>query len=321
LCEFQFRKEFLWFFFFTEKEHHKTRCRCSELCSSLIHSQSVRSFIMWHKHPFRSFFTLMKDNPVIPILALIVTGVVYGCFKSQPLASETPVAQIGGATSGEDFLVEALDEVQSIADWAQARPSANPKLQATRSRVLLAGTTAESTYVYGQLTPDGFGAVVTERHQYPKGLLLITVRKSHGAAAGKIVTETKRYISLVNFQNEIPSQSNLTEIYTTGDTIVTRVLRNGLLETYTFRTPVITRNVNAVTGAVTIAKRYGATGAVVTEKRDGSGALIQTSKSFGQSDGSLVTRTDYPDSTWRSSRTLGQADGTILREITTGRGL
>ncbi len=276
---------------------------------------------MWYKHPFRSFFALARNNPLIPILALIVTGLVYGCFKSQPVDADSPVAQISVTTSGEDFLAEALDEVQAIADWVQAQPSAGPKQQATQSRVVLARTTADSTYVYGQITTDGFGAVVTERHQYPKGILLITVRKSHGAAAGKIVSETKKYISLTNFQNNVPSQTNLTEVYTMGDTIVTRVLRNGLLETYTFRTPVITRNVNAITGAVTVSKRFGSSNAVVTEKRDGAGNLIQIGKSSGLSDGSLLTRTDYPDSTWRSSRTLGQADGSILREITTGRGL
>ncbi|MEO8167330.1 MAG: hypothetical protein ABI623_03725 [bacterium] len=269
----------------------------------------------------RTSLSFLRHHPLIPILAVVASSLVYGCLKSHPVAPETPTAQITGASSGEDFLVEALDEIQSIADWSQGQAAQNPKLPPTQRRFVLAKTSADSTYVYGQITPDGFGAVVTERHQYPKGLLLITVRKSHGETGGKIVTNTKKYISNVNFQNDIPSQSNLTEVYSIGDTIVTRVLRNGLLETYTFRLPVVTRTINAETGSITVTRRYGASGGVITERRDGSGALIQTSKSNGQADGGLLTRTDYPDSTWRSTRTLGQADGSILREVTSGRGL
>lgn len=269
----------------------------------------------------RSFFILMRNNPLIPIATLLVAVILYGCFKSQPVGPAAELNPSPAESSGEDFLIAALDEVEAIAAWSQSRPTGSPKFPLRQHKVLLSQVAGDSIYVYGQVTTDGFGAVVTERHQYPKGLLLITVRKSHGANAGRIVTETKRYITFENFQNDIPSQSNLTEVYTLADTIVARVLRNGLLETYTFRLPVITRTVNAVTGAVTVARRFGEGGALVSERRDGSGALIQVSRNTGEADGGLVTRTEYPDSTWRSTRTLGQADGSILREVTTGRGL
>ncbi|MBX2991487.1 MAG: hypothetical protein KF749_10005 [Bacteroidetes bacterium] len=271
--------------------------------------------------PLRPLLSFVRKSPLIPVFTLAVAAVIYGCFKSQPVEPTTALNPGSFESTGEDFLINALDEIHSIAEWAQAVPPRSPKLPPRERKVLLSKASGDSVYVYGQITADGFGAVVTERHAYPKGLLLITVRKSHGGNGGRIVTETKRFITFENFQNDIPSQSNLTEVYTIADTIVTRVLRNGLLETYTFRLPVVTRTVNAVTGAVTVTRRFGADGSIVSERRDGTGALIQTARSSGLVDGSLLTRTEYPDSTWRSVRTLGQADGSILREITSGRGL
>ena len=267
----------------------------------------------------RLFWSFISNNPIIPILALAVGIIIYGCFKSHPVEPVTPPTLSTTESSGEDFLNGALDEIEAIADWTGTHSLSNPKSR--DRRLVLSGTTSDSIYVYGQVTPDGFGATVTERHQYPKGILLITVRKTHGANNGRMVTETKKYITFQNFQNGIASSTNLTELYTLSDTIVTRVLRNGLLETYTFRLPVVTRNVNSETGSVTVTRRFGSNGYIISEKKDGGGTLIQVSRSTGQSDGGLFTKTEYPDSTWRSTRTLGQADGSILREVTTGRGL
>ncbi|MBI5472606.1 MAG: hypothetical protein HY961_09700 [Ignavibacteriae bacterium] len=269
----------------------------------------------------RLFWSFISNNPIIPILALAVGVIIYGCFKSHPVEPVTLPTLSTTESSGEDFLNGALDEIEAIAEWAQARPSRSPKLPSAQQKILLSRVSGDSIYIYGEITPDGFGATVTERHQYPKGILLITVRKSHGANNGRIVTDTKKYITFQNFQNGVASSTNLTEVYTLSDTIVTRVLRNGLLETYTFRLPVVTRSVNSQTGSVTVTRRFGSSGYILSEKKDGSGALIQISRSTGQSDGSLFTKTEYPDSTWRSTRTLGQADGSILREVTTGRGL
>ena len=39
---------------------------------------------------------------------------------------------------------------------------------------------------------------------------------------------------------------------------------------------------------------------------------------YGQADGSTVTRTEFPDCSWRQVRTLAHADGTITRETTSG---
>ena len=225
--------------------------------------------------------------------------------------------------TGEDFLISALEEVQAIADWSQFyrnEPSANLSDNTSETpRMTLTKTATDTVYIYGQIIPGGYGAVVTERYARPKGLLLITVRKTYGKANGHIVTETKRYVSYTDHRNGNPEQTNVTEMYgRQADTIVAHVLRNGTLETYTFRLPVVTRVVNPQDGSVRVTKRYASNGAIVSKVEDANGKLIQLSRNYGQSDGSTVTRTEFPDSSWRQVRTHGEADGTITRETTSG---
>ena len=225
--------------------------------------------------------------------------------------------------TGEDYLISALEEVQAIADWSQFyRNEPSTILSDNTSgtpRMTLAKTATDTVYIYGQVIPGGYGAVVTERYARPKGLLLITVRKTYGKANGHIVTETKRYVSYTDHRNGNPEQTNVTEMYgRQADTIVAHVLRNGTLETYTFRLPVVTRVVNPQDGSVRVTKRYASNGAIVSKVEDANGNLIQLSRNYGQSDGSTVTRTEFPDSSWRQVRTHGEADGTITRETTSG---
>ena len=225
--------------------------------------------------------------------------------------------------TGEDFLISALEEVQAISDWSasfrngpSARLSDNPSPGSERVFTI---TGTDTSYIYGQIIAGGYGAVVTERYAHPKGLLLITVRKTFGKANGRIVTETKRYATYADHRNDKPQQTNVTEMYGCQvDTIVAHVLRDGTLQTYTFRLPVITRVVNPQDGSVRVTKRCASNGAIVSKVEDANGNLIQLSKSFGQSDGSTVTRTEYPDGSWRQVRTHGEADGTVTRETTSG---
>ena len=93
--------------------------------------------------------------------------------------------------------------------------------------------------------------------------------------------------------------------------------RDGILETYTFRTPVITREI-APDGSVQVTSRYGSGSTVVREVRSGAGELIRLARSYGAADGSVYRRTENPDGSWRTVRVVGQADGSVLREITSG---
>ena len=252
---------------------------------------------------------------------------LIGCNKSSPNDAASTASPGQFETTGEEFLIGTLDEIESIAEYAQHRGSLTRSsldllsagLPPRDRKQVVASTTTDTTFIYGEVTPDGYGAVVTERHTYPKGLLLITVRKSYGKPPARIVSQLKRYITEQDFMNDSTQQSNVTELYgLSSDTLVTHVTRNGIVETYTFRLPVITRVTNPVDGSLRVTTRYGAAGTVRSDVRDGDGNLIQFRESYGEASGALVTYTEFPDASWRNIRTIGRADGAVQRDITSG---
>jgi hypothetical protein len=271
--------------------------------------------------------SLNRTQLTLSLLASFIAALLFAaCEMRLQIPSSTNAPDIEAyqfEATGEDFLISALDEVQAIADWSDSfQNGLSPRLSELTSaekKAFLVVTSTDTIYIYGQTIPGGYGAVVTERYARPKGLLLITVRKTYGKGNGYIVTETKRYASYADHRNDNPQQTNVTEMYgTQTDTIVTHVLRNSTLQTYTFRLPVITRVVNPQDGSIRITSRYASNGEIVSKVTDGDGNLVQLRRSYGQSDGSTVTRTEYPDGSWRQVRTHGEADGKVTRESTSG---
>ena len=270
-------------------------------------------------------------NPVT-ILILSSIGALIWAYGCEDMAPSTPSLRLwsdetSAGSAGEVFFLGALEEIDRIAEFSLRSRSAHGPHSDERAGVLsgvsgkrlVEAAAADTTYMYGEITADGYGAVVTERHTYPKGIPLITVRRSYGKPSSHLVTETKRYISYADFLNDSAEQSNITEVYgLSSDTIVTHVLRNGILETYTFRLPVVTRVTSPVDGSVRVTRRYGDSGAVVSEIRDGGGVLQLLRRTSGAPDGAILSYTLYPDSSWRNSRTIGQLDGSVLHEITSG---
>jgi len=245
------------------------------------------------------------------IAALLV---ICSCSPQNPSAPESRAELPGFADteSPEHILISALEELDRIADWDGEHGAAER---------MLAKTSTDTTFIYGQSVLGGYGAVVTERHTYPKGLLLITVRKTYGREEGRVVSESSSYISFQSLLDGHPESSLTTELYAlSSDTIVTHVTRNSTQETYTFRLPVITSTLAATPEESRIVLRFGRGGRIVVETRSGTGALIQERTSWGDSDGSLYTLTTYPDGSWRQSRSLGMASGAVLRETHTGTG-
>lgn len=256
--------------------------------------------------------TILPLLLALAFLALAALAALEGC-RDGSTAPATPSAPalFTGESTGEEFLIGAIDELAAIAAWADPLSLRKPGA--------LGKTEVDSVYVYGEVTADGFGAVVTERHAYPKGILLITVRKSYGKN-GHVMSETKRFISDESFRANLPQQSTVTDVAAaSGDTIVTHVVRNGNVETFTFRLPVITRTTNQTDGTVQVTSRFAAGGAVVSEIRDEGGTLIRRTRTTSLPSGAIQTRTEYADGSWRTVSTLGQADGSVLREITTGQ--
>jgi hypothetical protein len=255
-------------------------------------------------------------------VALVVIVILISCERSKQVTESTQstdIPQLQFEATGEDYLISALDELDAIADWSGSGANAKSLsiIPSRNQNTVLAKTNIDTVIIYGALTEDGYGATITERYTHPKGIPLITIRKSYGKGNGHVVTDTKRYISHEDYLNDNPQLSNITEVFgLSSDTIVTHVLRNGTLETYTFRLPVVTRTINPQDGSIKVSSRFALDSMVVTEVRDGNGILSQRRKTYGRSDGSLVSRTEYTDSSWRQTRTLGRSDGSILREIT-----
>ena len=274
----------------------------------------------------------MHPSPIriqlsLAIIVFILASLTFAaCQLRLQIPSSTDVPDIPKyefEATGEDYLVSALEEVHAIADWAETFTNGSnrsvPNDASLSKKMTLAKTATDTVYIYGQVIAGGYGAVVTERYAHPKGLLLITVRKTYGKENGHIVTETKRYASHSDLRNDNLQQTNVAELFgLQKDTIVTHVLRNGRLETYTFRLPVVTKVVNPQDGSIRVTSRYALNGAIVSKVQDGDGNLVQLRRSYGQADGGTVTRTEFLDRSWRQVRTLGQADGTILRETTSG---
>ena len=240
------------------------------------------------------------------LLALILAG----CHREPEIpVGPGPDSPLLPAESPRDLLVGAIQEVEDLATLSL------PGRVTLGKKGNVSAIEADTLFVYGRLTSDGLGACVSERHAYPRGILLITLRTAYGRPHGRIVSEVKRYTSHASFGRDETAQTSVTELYALShDTIVTYLHRNGAVETYTFRLPVVTVTVGATTSETREVTRFARAGEIVVETRDGNGILLQTRRSSALADGSLVTRTEYPDGSWRSTRTLGRADGSILRE-------
>ena len=296
----------------------RSNCSCISFLEEKYNAtESKRGFI--HHSQIEEVHMITHKSIIATVfVALVVIFILISCERSKQATentSSTDLPQLQFEATGEDYLISALDELDAISDWSPGKVNAKGiSIIPSRNQVSALAKTSIDTVI-----EDGYGATITERYTHPKGIPLITIRKSFGKGNGHVVTDTKRYISHTDYLNDNPQQSNITEVFgLSSDTIVTHVLRNGTLETYTFRLPVVTRTINPLDGSVKVSTRYAQDSMVVTEVRDGNGILSQLRRTYGSSDGSLVTRIEYADGTWRQTRTLGRSDGSILREITSG---
>lgn len=247
------------------------------------------------------------------ILTFLIAAAMAGCRETvleNPSSAGSSVSPAAD-DSPQELLVGVLDELDRISKGLPAG-----RLDGSSRTLRLAKEAAETTYVYGALTSDGYGAVVTERHTNPKGIQLVTVRTTYGMGGNVIVSQLDRYITKADFEARRPEQSVRTEVVgLSADTILTRIVRNNQLETHTFRLPVVTVSLKSEPGLSRTVSRYALRGELVVETRDGNGQFLQLRRSSTLQDGSLITMTEYADGSWRRTRTVGRSDGTILHEV------
>ena len=296
------------------------------------YTHNSREVLMYTNYLSRSMNRRLVPTPVLLLMFLLLAAIFWiaGCDKETPTAISTKQpSEFRSGTTGEEYLISILDEIDNITEYVLRNGNTSQQmmtlnelsstLPAKERKMVLSSGTIDTTYIYGEITKDGYGAVVTEKHAYPKGILLITVRKTYGKPPAAVVSESKKFITQHDFLNDSTQQSTVTEVYGLSiDTIVTHVLRNDVVETYTFRLPVITSVLNPQDGSIRTTTRYGGAGAVYSEVRDGNNNLIQVRITSGGTEGEVITYTEYPDASWRNVKVIGQADGSILREITSG---
>jgi len=118
------------------------------------------------------------------LLVPFIGAALSGCDKADSVTSNIPDATLPQEyqLTGEQLLTQSLDDIQALSDWAASASQAqlNSPLPLDKS----ANVAADSTFVYGQLSPEGYGSVITVKYGHPKGILLITLKRAHGEAEG-----------------------------------------------------------------------------------------------------------------------------------------
>jgi hypothetical protein len=139
-----------------------------------------------HHSQFKEVSMITKRSIItMAIVALVAIVILISCERSKQATESTQstdIPQYQFEATGEDYLVSALEELDAIADWTNISQNAKRTsiLPSRDQKTVLAKTSIDTIYIYGAVTEDGYGATITERYTHPKGLLLITVRKSYG---------------------------------------------------------------------------------------------------------------------------------------------
>jgi hypothetical protein len=205
----------------------------------------------------------------------------------------------------EALVIDALKNFEEVHEWILAgKPFGKQNALLKVDQV-----NADSTWIYGDTLTGGIGVVITEKHSYPKGLLLITKNYKYGignndpgdpTSVKKIVNWTKKYISWTQYRNDTPEQEVKTELYSEDNKIVTYITRknkNGIVtrESYTFKNPIVTV-INSRDLKI-VRKGNGSTGDVETLTYQNSTGKLLSVRSVGSSAG------DYGDGAFHSSYT------------------
>ena len=269
------------------------------------------------------------------IVLLILGFLIFaGCEKSNDHATDTSIKP--PALSKDEALSimnEVLDDFEFVHESIlSGSPLAN--VAPTRSRPILMKVAQDSIFVYGDTaTIDGVlhGIVVTEKHAYPKGLLLITRSAKYSPSNTRgIASVTDRYISWAQYNAGTPEQRTESVIqpqFSSGTdlTIEVHATRTKgsvtLSETYRFTSPTITIDVSKGTRVVRTADP--AAEGIVTSTYDQTTGILLTKRVTGQGEappyGGFYTQTfNYVDgqlNNWVKTTTRGQPDHSVLKVV------
>ena len=269
-------------------------------------------------------------------ITLLILGflILAGCERTNDHATDTSTKP--PALSKDEALSimnEVLDDFEFIHQSMLSGTSLR-KSGPTRSQPIVMKAATDSIFVYGDTATIGgvlHGIVVTEKHAYPKGLLLITRSAKYAPSNTRgIASVTDRYISWAQYSAGTPEQRTESVIqpqFSTGtdSTIEVHATRTKgsitLSETYRFTSPTVTIDVSKGTRVVRTADP--AADQIVSATYDQTTGVLLTKRVTGPGEappyGGFYTQTyNYVDgllNTWVKTTTRGQADHSVLKVV------
>jgi len=238
----------------------------------------------------------------------------------------------------KQILMDMLDDFeqtnQIISSNASLRKVGMASLPGKNAPIIFA-VTPDSTFVYGDTaTIDGQlnGIVVTEKHAYPKGLLLITKSMKYAPSNTiGIASVTEKYVSWSQYNSHTPETKTISIAgpqYSSGtdssiETHVTKIKGSvTLTETFRFSEPI--RTVDMSKSTISVRAADPSSQQVITAVYDMNSGILLTKRATGQGDISLGYGSYYSQSytysngvlaSWSKTTTLGQADKSILKIV------
>ena len=268
---------------------------------------------------------------IIPILALLI---ISGCERSNDHATDTSTKPPSlSKDEALSIMNEVLDDFEFIHQ-AMLSGASLSKASPSPSQPIVMKVAQDSIFVYGDTaTVNGVlhGVVVTEKHAYPKGLLLITKSLKYAPSNTRgIASVTDRYISWAQYNAGTPEQRTESVIQPqfssgTDSTIEVHATRTKgsvtLSETYHFTSPAVTIDVSKGTRMVRTADP--AADQIVTATYDQTTGTLLMKRVTGQGEappyGGFYTQTyNYVTgglNNWVKTTTRGQADHSVLKII------
>ncbi len=268
---------------------------------------------------------------IIPVLALLIFS---GCERTNDHATDTSTKPPSlSKDEALSIMNEALDDFEFVHQ-SMLSGSSLAKIAPTRSQPIVMKVATDSIFVYGDTaTINGVlhGIVVTEKHAYPKGLLLITRSAKYSPSNTRgIASVTDRYISWAQYNAGTPEQRTESVIQPqfssgTDSTIEVHATRTKgsitLSETYRFTSPTVTIDVSKGTRVVRTADP--AADQIISATYDQTTGILLTKRVTGQGEappyGGFYTQTyNYVDgvlNNWVKTTTRGQADHSVIKIV------
>lgn len=235
----------------------------------------------------------------------------------------------------KQILMDMLDDFEQTDELLGSNASLYKASLPGRNAPIILSVTPDSTFVFGDtMTIDGQlnGIVVTEKHAYPKGLLLITKSMKYAPSNTiGIASITEKYVSWSEYNNHTPETKTISIAgpqYSSGtdsaiETHVTKIKGSvTLTETFRFAEPI--RTVDMSKSTISVRAADPSAQQVITAVYDMSSGILLTKRATGQGDVSLGYGSYYSQSytysngvlaSWTKTTTVGQADKSILKVV------